>query len=212
MSQDQEYVRGETREQSQIWFTYHWTALKAAREAVSLDPALKDKVRPGKTDRSLVCARKRHKHPLCFSKSLVAIVMCVFVIEYRVNQRAEQQGILDERFHEYIGKNEERKKLKKSKKFKDLPLYAKWRNIVGFSKRTLEPCFCEFIKERLVKWIDIRNDIAHGKWEKIRDSKISPEEALDCYNDITKAIFKLNIALGCDRESEEKSCKEMLLT
>ena len=66
---------------------------KAAREAISLDPVLKDKIRPGKDDRRLACAK--NKRPLCFSKSLFAIVLCVFVIEYRVNQKAKQQGISD---------------------------------------------------------------------------------------------------------------------
>lgn len=208
MLQDQPFIGGEPREASKIWFTYHSSALKTTREAVALNPKLP--VRLEKTDKDLACVQ--NSLPPYFSKSLVAIVMCVFVIEYRVNQRAKQQEILDKRFRSYIWKNEETKELKKSKKFKDLPLYAKWRNIVEFSKRTLEPCFCEFIKERLVKWIDIRNDIAHGKWKKILDSKISPERALDCYDDITKAIFKLNTALGDGtREKNNESCKEMLL-
>lgn len=209
MLQDQPLIAGEPREESKIWFTYHWSALKAAREAVSLDPGLKDKIGPGKKDRRLVCAK--NKRPLCFSKPLFAIVVCVFVIEYRVNQKAKQQGILDKRFRSYTWKNGKPKKLKKSKKFKDLPLYAKWRNIVEFSRRTLEPCFCEFIEERLLKWIDIRNRIAHGDSEEILKHPISPEQALSCYNDITKAIFELDIALGGERESEEKNCKEMVL-
>ena len=222
MLQDQPLIKGESREESKIWFTYHWSALKAAREAVSLDSALKKKIGPGKDDRRLVCAK--NKRPLCFSKPLFAIVLCVFVIEYRINQEAEQHEIqkstevpsyikyIDDTENSYFSYNIDKEKpCNKKTKFKCLSLYEKWRNIVKISKKKVTQEYLGSVRE-LYKWILIRNKIAHADEKKILRARISPERALDCYDDITKAIFELNIALGDgEREPEEKSCKEMLL-
>ncbi len=212
--QGQSQFAGEKEEDRKVWFTYHLSALKTTREAVALNSKLQ--VRSEKTDEGLACVR--NSLPSCFSKSLVAIVMCVFVIEYRVKQIAQLKRIWNTK-NSYIGKNEKevkvskcgkKKKLKK-KKFKNLSLYEKWLNIVKFSGKPLKPNFQKLVRE-LNKWIEIRNDIAHAKWEKIRDSKISPEGALDCYDDITKAMFGLNTVLDYDiKQNNDRDCKDMLL-
>lgn len=205
MSQDQQPVTSEPREQLEIWFSYHWEALKAARKAVSLDLCLKHKVREGKTDECLTCYKYRRRDE--FSKSFLAIVMCVFVLEYRVKQKAKLLNIW-EKNHSYRDRCDNPQP---AKKFKNLYLCEKWRNIVCFlGKRTTQ----KYIKtvKKLYKWIDMRNGIVHGNPEKIESFKISPKKALRCYDDMTKAIFELNTALGLGKRKEnDDTCKEMLL-
>ena len=203
MMQGQSLVMGEPREQSEIWFSYHWEAIKATRRAVSLDSKLE--VREEETDECLVCNRYRRSDQ--FSKSLLAIVICVFVIEYRVKQKAKRLEIWDES-HPYHDRNEEPKK---DKKFKNLFLCEKWRNIVDFSGRKTTQKYIKSVK-KLYEWIDMRNGIAHGNPDEIKCFKISPTKALKCYDDITKAIFELNTALGLGkRKKNNESCKRMLL-
>ncbi len=210
MAQGQSQITGEKKEDREIWFTYHSSALKTTREAVALNPNLL--VRSEKTDEDSSCVE--NSLPPCFSKSLLAIVMCVFVLEYRVNQVAQWKKRWNKKINPYFDKNEKEvkaSKCRKKKKFRRLSLYEKWRNIVEFSGKPLKPDFHKLIKE-LNKWIDIRNKIAHADYKKIQNFQISPGEALSCYDTITEAIFGLNIALGYGtKEENDKDCKRMLL-
>ena len=211
MVQRQSQFAGERKEDRKIWYTYHWSALKAAREAVSLDSVLKDKIRRGQTDRGLVCARKRNKHPTCFSKSLVAIVLCVFTIEYRVSRVAQDEGIWKKEINECFNEDGDRILLCEPKEFNELSLYLKWRNIVEVLGKTLKPEFRESV-EKLRYWITLRNKIAHGEHKQILKFQISPKQARSCYDEITEAIFGLNTALCYGTRGENrKTCKDMLL-
>jgi len=215
---------GESIDQSKIWFTYHWEAIKATRKAVSLDPTLK--VREEKTDECLVC--NQHRCPDQFSKSLLAIVMCVFVIEYRINGIAQREGIQqNKKVRSYIKyepdtvdsyipyDTKKERTCNKEKKFKYLSLYEKWRNIVEISgKKVTQEYLQEYLKsvQKLQRWIWMRNKIAHGDYEEILRFEISPEKAVDCYEDITEAIFELANALGHDsRQKNEENRKKMSL-
>jgi len=208
MLQGQSQFAGEKKQDRKIWFTYHWSALKAAREAISLNPTLE--VREEKTDECLAC--NQHRHPDCFSKSLVAIVMCVFTIEYRVNRVAKDKGIWEEEINECFNEDGVRILLCKPKEFNELSLYQKWRNIMEVLEKTPKPEFCELV-EKLKNWITLRNKIAHGDYKQILKFQISPKQARSCYNEITEAIFGLNTALGDygTKEENQESCKKMLL-
>lgn len=195
MVQGQSQIAGQKKEDREIWFTYHALALRATREAIDQDSAVKAKVREEKSDKEdLTCVQ--NSRPPYFSKSLVAIVMCVFIIEYRINQVAEG----------YINGDG------KKKKFKNRGLYKRWSSIMEVLGKTPEPDFLQSIC-RIRKWITIRNKIAHGDYAKILKLQISPEEVLSCFDDITRAIFALNTTLGDygTKKENQESCKRMLL-
>lgn len=194
MVRGQSQIAGKEKKDKEIWFTYHALALRATREAIDQDSVVKTKVRKEKSDKCLTCVQ--NSRPPYFSKSLVAVVMCVFIIEYRINQVAE----------EYINGEGEKKK------FKNRGLYKKWSTIMEVLGKTPEPDLLQSIC-KIRKWITIRNRIAHGDYTRILKLQISPEEVASCYDDITKAIFALNTALGDygTREENRESCKKMLL-
>jgi len=222
MVQGQSQFAGEKKKDREIWFTYHALALRTTREAINQDSAVKAKVRDEKSDKCLTCVQ--NSRPPCFSKPLIAIVMCVFIIEYRINGIAQWQGIeQNEEISSYIKYepdtvdscisydiNKERLCIEE-KQFMCLSLYEKWRNIVEISKKEVKREYLCSVR-KLYKWIWMRNKIAHGDYDKIRRFEISPEKALDCYDDITKAIFELNTALCYGtKEKNDRDCKDMLL-
>lgn len=151
--------------------------------------------------------------PPSFSKSLNAIVLSVFVLEYRVNRAAKWTGIWNDTVSHYFNEHDKCvKNCKNNKKFERLGLYEKWRNIVEISGGKKTKRYLESVK-RLKRWIEIRNKVAHGDYEKIQKLEISPKKALRCYDDVTKAIFELNFAIGYQksRKNADESCKKMLL-
>lgn len=194
MLQGQSQIAGKKKEEREVWFTYHALALTATREAIDQDSDVKAKVREKKSDKCLTCVQ--NSRPPYFSKSLVAIVMCVSIIDYRINLAAEM----------YI--NGEGKK----KKFKDFGLWKRWCSIMEFLGKTVEADFFQSIC-RIRKWITIRNKLIHGDYTKILKLQISPEEAVSCHGDITRAIFALNTALGDygTKQENQENCKKMLL-
>ncbi len=194
MLQGQSQIAGKEEEEREIWFTCHALALRATREAIDQNSDVKAKVREEKSDKCLTCVQK--SRPPKFSKSLVAIVMCVSVIDYRINLAAEK----------YI-KGEGKKK-----KFKCLGLWKRWCSIMEFLGKTVEADFFDSIC-RIRKWVTIRNKLAHGDYRKILKLQISPEEAVSCHDDTTRAIFALNTALGDygTKEENQESCERMLL-
>ena len=221
MLQGQSQIAGEKPEDAEIWFTYHALALRATRKALGQHQCLS--VRDKETDKTLVCVQ--NSRPPCFSKSIVAIVMCVFVIEYRVNATAQCKGIQQNQtvrlYRKYnantvdscISYDLSKEKCSNEKKeFKCFSLYEKWLNIVEIlNKKKATQKYDDFVR-KLHKWTWIRNKIAHGDYEKILKIQIFPKEALSCYDDITNAIFGLNTALDYGTEKEnDKSCKKMLL-
>ena len=207
MLQGQSQIAGKKKEDRKIWFTYHALALKTTREAVALNPNLP--VRSEKTDKDSACLQ--NSLPPCFSKSLVAIVMCVFTMEYRINGVAQREGIWKEKINSYFNEDEVKVLLCKPKEFNRLSLCQKWRNIMEVLEKTPKPEFCELV-EKLKNWITIRNKIAHGDHEQIRKLQISPKQALSCYDTITETIFELNTALGYGKEDQnDRDCKKMLL-
>lgn len=221
MLQGQSQIAGETKEDREIWFTYHALALRATRKALEQHQCLR--VRDKETDKTLTCVQ--NSRPPCFSKSIVAIVMCVFVIEYRINATAQREGIqqntkvhLSRKYDadtvdsciSYDTKKE--RDCDEEKEFKRVPLYEKWLNIVEIlKKKKATEKYLDSVRE-LHKWIWVRNKIAHGDYEKILKIQIFPKQALSCYDDITNAIFGLNTALDYGTEEEnQESCERMLL-
>lgn len=200
-----ESISGQTKKDEKFWFTYHANALKATREAVELDRTLR--VRSKKSDSELLCVKK--SKPENFSKSLNAIVLNIFVIEYRIKRAAERERIWNKKVTSYV---DGRGLIKhKSKKFKNLSLYEKWRNILQVSGKKETKKYIKSV-EGLNRYIRIRNVTAHGDYKEIQKLKISPKKALRCYDAVTKAIFELNVALGYSRRKDaDRSCKKMLL-
>lgn len=222
MVQGQSQYAGEKEEDRDIWFTYHALALKATRKALEQHQCLM--VRDKETDKTLTCVQ--NSRPPCFSKSIVAIVMCVFVIEYRINETARCEGVqqntivhLSRKYNDdtvdsciSYDKTKEMKDCDEEKEFKCVRLYEKWLNIVEILKKK-KPTekYLDSVRE-LHHWIWVRNKIAHGDYEKILKIQIFPKQALSCYDDITNAIFGLNTALDYGTEEEnQESCERMLL-
>ncbi|MQY58077.1 MAG: hypothetical protein GH144_00515 [Clostridia bacterium] len=224
MVQGQSQIAGEKEEERDIWYTYHALALRATREALGQDLDVKAKVREEKSDECLACVQ--NSRPPCFSKSIVAIVMCVFVIEYRINETARCEGIQqNKKVRSYIKYEPDPDTVdsclsydttkesicNKEKKFKCLSLYEKWRNIEKILKKKDTQEYLDSV-QKLYKWIWVRNKIAHGDYEEIMKIQISPKQALICYDDITRAIFGLNTAVGYGTKGEnDRDCNKMLL-
>ncbi len=98
-------------------------------------------------------------------------------------------------------------------KFYQLSLYEKWRNI-PYLKYTEDPVVIvirsnddkrnrEYIQsiEKIHKWIQFRNDLAHGNIDSITkkfvgNNKISTEEVIKCFDESAMAIFQLNFIIG----------------
>lgn len=199
-------ISGDNEGNERIWYTYHANALETTREAISYDSTIQS--RPIETDRNLVCIIKSKQKK--FKKSLNSIVLNVFLLEYRINRVIEYLNIsINNRVPSYYDKNEVLKNV--SKKIEDLSLYEKWRNIPSIAGVRVTNRYINTIK-KLDKWIQMRNKIAHADYIRINNFDISPRKARRCFNDVTKAIFELNVALGYDkRKHAEESCKKMLL-
>ena len=221
MVQGQSQYAGEKKEDREIWFTYHALALRATRKALEQHQCLR--VRDKETDKTLACVQ--NSRPPCFSKSIIAIVMCVFLIEYRMNAAAQREGIQQNQrvrlYRKYdadtvdlcisYDKEKERTCCNEEEKFECVILFEKWLNIERILKNKDTDEFLHSVR-KLHKWIWIRNKIAHGDYEKILKIQIFPKEALSCYDDVTNAIFGLNTVLGYGTKKENKqTCERMLL-
>ncbi len=218
-----QYISGNTEEDWSIWFTYHWLALKATRESIKFDKTLK--VRSEETDSNLDCEKNSRPE---FAKSLNAIVLNISAIEYRINRAAEWAGILNNPIKMYVNQDGRTykwdnqtnfyfdqagrmTKIDKIKKFENLSLYEKWRNIVSISKKKETKKYIKSV-EKLKKWITLRHKIAHADYGVIQGMKISPREVLICYEAITKAMFELNVAIKyANRNNADESYKKLRL-
>jgi len=208
VKKDLKMIAGDTEEDKKIWFTYHSNALKATRKAIEVDNLLKN-VRASKSDNALVCIKNSKAED--FSLSLIAIVLNVFAIEYRINRVAEMYGIWTKKVTSYIDKKGNKKVLKKSKKFNEFGLYLKLRNIINIAGLKEKKYYLNRVN-KLDKWISIRNKIAHGDHKEIQALNITPKKARQCFNDITKAIFDLNVVMGYNkRKNADETCTKMLL-
>ena len=203
-----EKISGQLEEDERIWFTYHSIALKSVREALRQNNI--SNIRTEKSDEDLDCARNCLSKD--FSESLKAIILNVFCLEYRINRIMEKFNISNKKITNYIDNEEkETNNPRKDKSFKKLSLYEKSRNIVDVLGFTPNPeCVKTILKVR--QWIDIRNDIAHCEYKKIQELSITPEKALNCYDDITKAIIEINVAIDYDNRCHaDENLKKLLL-
>lgn len=198
-------ISGRVEADRRIWYTYLSNALEATRDATKLDSHLK--VRPEYQDSDLICVKQSKGK--AFTKSLNAIVLNIFVIEYRINRAAQYLNIWNSQVSSYVDENEG--VVSKTKEFKYLTLYQKWRNILRVSGKKETKKYTESVK-RLRKWIFIRNDITHADYNKIRALNITPSKARRCYNDSIKAMFELNVAINYNsRRNADEDYKKMRL-
>ncbi len=196
-----------SNEEKKIWHTYLCRARKLTRCSVNtLDSPIK--LKPPETDNKLLCCAECM--PANFYESINSIIYSIFTAEFRINLAARKEGIYNKTLTEFIDKDDGIKPLSKALKFKDLSHYLKWRNYPFICHRQETKEYLASIKQ-LKHWIAKRNDVVHAKYSKLSGSKITPQDALDCYESVVDSIFELNIILGSDRKSEEKSRKEVSL-
>jgi hypothetical protein len=149
--------------------------------------------------------------PANFYESINSIIYSIFTAEFRVNLAARKEGIYNKTLTGFIDKDDNKKPLNKErKKFKELSHYLKWRNFPSICARQETKEYLESIK-KLEHWITKRNDVVHAKYSKLSRSKITPQDALNCYESVVDSIFELNIILGSDRQSGEESKREVSL-
>ncbi len=146
-----------------IWHTYMFRARKLTRSAVETDSNIR--IKPKETDNELICKRKTK--PASFYHSLHAIVFNIFVAEYRINLIANSNRIENYTLENIIKENENLQLNKKKKRFKDLSLYERWRNILRLLKVKETRKYINAVKS-LNKWIKYRNKIAHADYKKIK--------------------------------------------
>ena len=195
-------------EEKKIWHTYLCRARRLTRRSVNtLESPIE--LKPPETDNNLICCAE--SMPASFYESINSIIYSIFTAEFRINLAARKVAIYDKTLTEFIDKDDSKKALSKElKKFKNLSHYLKWRNYPFICARQETKEYLDSIK-KLENWIIKRNDVVHAKYSKLSGSKITPQDALDCYESVVDSIFELNIILGSDRQSEEQSKREVSL-
>ena len=197
-----------SNEEKKIWHTYLCRARKLTRRSVNtLDPPIE--LKPPETDNDLLCCAECM--PASFYESINSIIYSIFAAEFRINLAAKKENIYDVKLTEFIDENNIKRRFnKKSRKFLNLPHYLKWRNFPYVCSRQETEEYIASIK-KLEHWIAKRNDIVHAKYSELSESNITPQDALDCYESVVDSIFELNIVLSSDRQSEDKSKREVSL-
>jgi hypothetical protein len=197
-----------SNEEKKIWHTYLCRARRLTRSSVSiLESPIK--LKPVETDDYLICCVE--SMPANFYESINSIIYSIFTAEFRINLAARKEGIYNKTLTEFIDKDDNRKPFnKKRKKFERLSHYLKWRNFPSVCSREETKEYLNSIK-KLEHWITKRNDIVHAEYSNLSGSNTTPQDALDCYESVVDSIFELNIILGSDRQSEEKSKREVSL-
>ena len=197
-----------SNDEKRIWHTYLCRARKLTRRSINtLDSPIE--LKPSETDNKLICCSE--SMPDTFYESINSIIYSIFAAEFRINLAARKEKIYNKTLTEFMDKDDRKKPFKrKNEKFNELSHYLKWRNFPFACGREETTEYIDSIKQ-LDHWIVKRNDIVHAEYSNLAGSNITPQDALNCYESVVDSIFELNIVLSSDRQSEEKSKREVSL-